>query len=180
MDRFDGIYRGKVLLTDVDAADGKFGRIKVEVYPMLLGTETAKTLLKNANGEQLQTIAEGIETDCLPWATPAFPLFEGAGNGYGCFSIPKVGSFVFVFFENGDIYQPVYFAEAADGVHGLPTERLTNYPNRKVMKTEQGITIELDDTDGEEEIKITHPAGATIQIDSSGNITITGTTVNIN
>lgn len=180
MDRFDGIYRGKVLATDKDASDGQFGRIKVEVYPMLLGTITAQTLLKNAEGEDLQTIAEGIEIGCLPWATPAFPLFEGAGNGYGCFSVPKVDSFVFVFFENGDIYQPVYFAEAADGVHGLPTERTTNYPNRKVLKTENGIIVEMDDTKGEQEIKITHPAGALVKIDSTGVVTITGTRVEIN
>jgi len=157
----NGFYRAKVLDNDDPS---KLGRIKVEIYPMMIGEVTARTL----------TEVEGIPTAVLPWASPAYPLFDGAGVGFGSFSVPKVDSFVFVFFENGDLYQPVYFAEAADGVHGLPTERITNYPNRKVLKTENGIVIEINDEQNNEQVKITHPTGSYLEIDENGNILISG------
>lgn len=155
----NGFYRAKVL--DNDDPD-QLGRIKVEVYPILIGEVTARTL----------TDVEGIATSVLPWAVPAFPLFDGAGTGFGGFSVPKVDSFVFVFFESGNIYQPVYFAEAPDAVHGMPTERITNYPNRKVLKTQNEIVIIIDDTDDEEVIRVEHPTGSYVEIDGTGNISI--------
>jgi len=151
--KLNGFYRGKVL--DNNDPD-KLGRIKVEVYDVL----------------------KGIEAPNLPWAIPAMPLFVGAGNGYGSFNVPEVGSYVWCFFECGDLYQPVYFAEAQDGVHGLPAERATSYPYRRVMKTKNGIVIYVDDTS--REIKVEHPSGAYLKIDSSGNIIINGISVNIN
>lgn len=189
MGMFNGIYRGKVLSTDAEEEE-KLGRIKVEVYPMLLGEDTAR----NLEG------VDGISIDLLPWATPAMPLFSGAGDGYGSFIIPEVDSFVFVFFEGGDVYQPVYFAEAQTAEYGLPSERMSEedspYPYMKVWKSSGGIVVTINDSEGNEEIKVLHPKGAYIQIDSSGNINIdtpedvnvtsegdvniTGTKVNIN
>lgn len=154
----NGFFRARVL----DNNDpNKLGRIKVEVYPIMLSKETARTLEWNT---------EGIDVDVLPWAVPAFPLFDGAGNGSGFFGVPKINSFVFVFFENEDIYQPVYFAEATDGVHGLPTERLENYPDKKVWKTENGIVISINDAKGNEEIIVSHPKNTSLKIDKDGNI----------
>jgi len=169
MEEFNSIYRGKVLATDVNETD-KLGRLKVEVYPMLLSQDTAK----NFSG------IDGIPINVLPWAMPAMPLFSGAGDGYGCLAIPDIGSFVWVFFEAGDIYQPVYFAEAQTKTYGLPSERLTDYPYTKVWKTSGGIVITINDKEGSEEIKVLHPKGTYFQIDNSGNINIIGTTVNIN
>jgi hypothetical protein len=161
-----GIFRGKVLSV---SDSSQLGRIKVEVYPHLVGKETARTLSAQENSMKV----EGIDTDLMPWAVPAFSLFDGSGSGTGCFCVPKVGSYVFVFFENGDIYQPIYFAEAADTVHGLPTERTTNYPSRKVWKTSGGFIIYLDDTSGSEKLNITHPSGTTVTIESDGSVKIT-------
>ena len=155
------VYRAKVLDNDDPS---QLGRVKVEVYPMLLGKETALDM----------TDAEGIDIDVLPWAVPAFSLFTGAGVDFGSFCVPSVGSFVFVFFENNDVYQPVYFAEAADGIHGLPSERTQNYPYRKTLKTENGIVIELDASESDPEIKITHPEGTTFTIDEDGNVLVSG------
>lgn len=150
---FYGNYRGKVVS---NADPSSFGRIKVEIFGVF----------------------DDIAAADIPWAVPAFPLSSGAGIGYGSFAVPEVDSYVWCFFEKGDLYQPVYFAEAADGVHGLPSERTTNYPSRKVMKTKSGIVIYIDDSSGE--IKVDHPSGAYLKIDGSGNITIKGTVVNIN
>lgn len=161
--QFTGMYRGKVLATDAAETD-KLGRIKAEVYPMLIGKETARQLRK----ENTNVTIEGIATTDLPWAVSAPPLFGGAGVGFGTFAIPEVGTYVWLFFEAGDINQPVYFAEAPSSVSGLPAERLTNYPNRRVIKTTSGCMITIDDVTGK------------VIITGSGDVIIQGTNVRIN
>lgn len=153
--KFTGNYRGKVL--DTNDPD-ELGRIKVQVFGVF----------------------DEIETASLPWAVPANPLFAGSGNGFGYFAVPEVDSYVWCFFEAGDLYQPVYFAEALSKVHGLPVERQIDYPHTKVMKTKNGIVITINDKSGSEEIKVVHPTGSYLVIDKDGNITIKGTVVNIN
>lgn len=156
-----GFYRGVV----VDNADpSKYGRVKINVFGVF----------------------DGIAIEHIPWAKPAMPVYRGAGTGYGYSAVPEVGSHVWCFFEVGDVYQPVFFASAPDGVHGLPAERETNYPTRVVWKTKSGITMYIDDTDLE--LSVSHPSGTVITIDSSGNVTldsvgnviIKGSTVSIN
>jgi len=46
------------------------------------------------------------------------------------------------------------------------------YPHNKVFSTHSGITIEIDDTDGEERIHIYHPSNSYIEINSEGSIII--------
>jgi len=150
---YSGFYRGKVV--SVDDPD-KLGRIKVEVYPM----------------------CKRINERHLPWAVPAMGLFAGAGSGTGSFCVPQLHSFVYVFFEEGDIYQPVYFAEAQSGVHGIPSEvQSDNYPNVKAFKSSGGFSIVIDD--GSKELKITHPDGAAIKISSEGTLDIEASDPNV-
>ena len=153
--KFTGMYRGKVLS---NSDSDQLGRIKVEVYPMLIGVATARS----------HDGVDGIATVDLPWAIPAMPLSSGAGDGYGSFTVPKVNSFVFIFFEEEDINQPVYFAEAQTKGRGLPASRLTNYPNRKVVETSSGIKIILDDSTGQ------------VIITGAGDVIVQGTNVRLN
>lgn len=150
---FPYMYRGVVL--DNNDPD-KRGRIKVRVF----GIFTADILTTN-----------------LPWAAPAQSIFSGAGSGFGHFAVPEVNSQVFVFFEGGDLYQPVYWAEAPNGVHGLPSERTINYPNRRIIKTKAGLGVYIDDTDLK--IRIVHPTGKYIEMNSSGDVTIDAADVTI-
>jgi uncharacterized protein involved in type VI secretion and phage assembly len=152
--RFPYQYRG-VVLDNVDP--DKLGRIKVQVFGIF---------------------TEDIATAKLPWAVPAQPIFSGSGSGFGHFAVPEIDSQVFVFFEGGDVYQPVYWAEAPNRVLGLPSERTTNYPNRRIIKTKAGLGIYIDDT--AKEIRIIHPTGKYIQMDSSGSIVISAKDVTIN
>lgn len=147
-DRFSGMYRGTVM-DNVDPT--KLGRVKIKVYPML----------------------SGVETTNLPWAIPAMALSIGAGASYGNFSVPDIETNVWVFFEAGDIYQPVYFAEATDGKKGLPASKDENYPETSVFKTKTGIQIKIDRKTGAEDIKIDHPSGASFEIMPDGNIILT-------
>jgi hypothetical protein len=186
-----GNFRGKVV--DNNDPEQK-GRIKVEIYPYF----------------------HNVKAEYLPWSVPASPLFCGAGVGLGNFSVPEVNSFVWCFFEAGNLYQPVYFAEAPDFVHIIGDEKSTNYPKRKILKTSSGLLIIIDDevpsisltyengigviidqsvpfvsithvggtsivvNAAIPSIDITHPGGASMSVDAAGNISITGTTVNIN
>lgn len=160
-DKFSGIFRGLVM--DNNDPD-QLGRIKVKIYPML----------------------SDLETTNLPWCVPMYPIWDGSGSGTGFFAIPDIGTNVFVMFEMGDIYQPVYIGEAPDRIKGLPTERTTNYPNRKVLKTSSGIVIYVDDT--EVTLNLKHPTGTIITLGTNGEVsinalntvTITGTQVRIN
>jgi len=153
--KFTNIYRSKVL----DNNDPeKLGRIRCEIYPILIGKATAQNL----------TDVEGIDTEQLPWAVPAMSLSSGAGDGCGSFAVPDVGAFVFVFFEEGDINQPVYFAEAQTKTHGLPASRITSYPNRKVIETSSGIKIIIDNATGQ------------VIITGSGDVVIQGANVRLN
>lgn len=53
-------------------------------------------------------ITDSIQKEDLPWADPLIPF---VGEGYGDIKLPQVGSNVFVLFEQGNIYQPFYFAQ---------------------------------------------------------------------
>jgi len=153
--KFGGMFRGKVL-DNVDPS--KLGRLKVQIFGVF----------------------DSIEVVNIPWAVPAYPIFSGSGVGYGYFAVPEMNSFVWCFFEAGDLNTPVYFAEAPDGIHGLPAERLTEYPSTKVLETKSGIIVSINDKSGSEKVKIIHPSGAYLTIDSSGNVIISGTTIQIN
>jgi hypothetical protein len=50
---------------------------------------------------------DGIENQYLPWAVPINSAIF-AGNGAGSISIPKIGQFVRIQFNNGDQYAPEY------------------------------------------------------------------------
>jgi len=143
--KFNGMYRALVMDNDDPL---QYGRIKARVYPML----------------------SDLIADELPWATPAFPLWNGSGSASGFFAVPKVGTYVFVFFEGGEFWSPTYFAEAPTATKGLPATRTNSYPNRRVLRTDSGWEVYFDDT--LKEFKLTHPDGAYIMIMPDGTIQI--------
>lgn len=141
-----GNYRG---LVEDNADPLKLGRCRIRIYPLF----------------------KDMEATVLPWSVPAMGLFDGAGNNIGSCAIPRIGSYVFCFFEAGDIYQPVYFAEAQTAAHGLPTAIATNYPNKKAWRTYNGIQMSIDDT--EKIVRLDHPTGTYIEINEDGRVTVT-------
>jgi hypothetical protein len=157
----------------------KLGRVKVRIW----GLHTDK---------KIKDDYEGIPTEELPWAEPAYSIIEGSVSGYGLWCVPLQGSHVYVFFENGNPMEPRYFASAP----GIPTETPDSskgfsdpdgvYPERLnesdmdenardkiphniVLHTHGGHIIEIDSTPGDRRIRIYHPSGTEDEIDENGN-----------
>lgn len=104
MKNLSGIYRGVV----EDRNDPEeMNRCRIRIF----GVHTPQ---KN----KINNDKSGVATEELPWATPANPITEGSISGFGSWSVPLQGSHVFVFFENENPNQPVYFAS----VPGVPTQ----------------------------------------------------------
>ncbi len=133
-----GIYRG-VVENRVDP--DKLGRCQIRI----LGVHSE---LKDKN------VTQGIPTEELPWAEAAMGITEGSVSGFGLWSVPLQGSHVFVFFENGNMMQPRFFASAP----GLPMESPDtskgfndpdgNYPSDNRLKESDVHRLARGESDG--------------------------------
>tara|TARA_R110001599_G_scaffold15757_6_gene65427 strand:+ start:25838 stop:26506 length:669 start_codon:yes stop_codon:yes gene_type:complete len=96
------------------------------------------------------------------WALPK----TFSGNGYGAQTIPKSGDLVWVSFRHGDRRYPIweygYF-----GNKEPEDSTLSRYDNHW-FKTPAGSMVEIDDTKGEEEIRVTHRSGAKLIFSNEG------------
>lgn len=157
----------------------KLGRLKVRIY--------------NINSpKQTRT-----STDELPWATVMSPVSASAFNKIGSSPVGiQVGATVIGFFMDGhDNNHPVIMGSIA-GIpgnvvdnHDVPPEareiNLVNksqvgpepasayrakYPYNKVIRTEGGHVIELDDTPNFERIQIYHKSGTYVEINEEGRL----------
>lgn len=104
-----------------------------------------------------------------------YPHTSYSKSAKGLFSVPRVGSRVWVFFENGNTNRPVYFATAynksdwerinEDGHYPDQMENIygvdggdTTYQNKMVISQRGGV-IEIINTDNQESIQISHYNG---------------------
>ncbi len=109
-----GNYRA--LVVDNKDPKGNTGRVKIRVYG----------------------IHDDVKESALPWAQYADTTMMGS------LRVPDVGSNVWVFFEAGEIDQPIYFA-CAPARPDVPTEANVDYPKNRVIKTKGGVVIEVND-----------------------------------
>lgn len=126
-----------------------------------------------------------ILTGDLPWALPEFNF---VGSKKGSFIVPPTDVLVYVRFEDGDIYKPVYTSKAVDQSN-QPSDKNTNYPNTMVFyELDGGDKFYIDRTTGNtifeqrNGIKITmsatgaftleHSKGTILDIDATGNVDI--------
>jgi hypothetical protein len=114
-DRFYGKYRG-IVLTNEDPL--RIGRLQATV-PEVLGA-----------------VPSG-------WAVPCAPY---AGTGSGFFAIPPIGAGVWIEFEAGDVSRPIWTgAWWATGEVPLGEKATPSDPTRKILRTELGLMVSLDD-----------------------------------
>jgi hypothetical protein len=106
------------------------------------------------------SIHDDIPAEDLPWAYPTQKsTFFGQEVGAGYISIPKIGSFVSVKFNNGNMYSPEY-----NGIHELE-ESLKEELNKDGEYAGTHVML----FDGDEELKIwfTINKGITVQLKDS-------------
>lgn len=153
-DTFNGMYRG-VVVSNEDPL--KAGRCRIRVF----------------------YVFDDIPDDHLPWAEYADPFMQGSPGSGGMF-IPSKGSKVWCFFEAGDHMQPVYFAGAPSAkdhptgrdslIDGNDLPGSPSYPHNRVIRTPAGNMIELDDTEGNERIRVLHSSGSQLMMYENGDI----------
>ena len=100
---------------------------------------------------------DAVSVEDLPWATVMMPTTSASIKGNGGNHHLEVGSWVIGFFRDGPSAQdPIVMGSIAtqtDRVKDIPSQSSND---NKVYKSKAGHLIEIDNTDGEEEIRITH------------------------
>lgn len=160
MREYNGMYIGKVenngypsegMDTNIYKSDPENrGRIQVRVQGIHTNID-------------VENIDEGIPIQDLPWAEQAAPFIGGGfgPNNGGMFSIPEIGSFVYLFFLQGDFMKPIYFASViGNGDYSTTTEP----KDRIVLKTAKGSSIVIQDTKDEETILLESSNGSAVEI----------------
>lgn len=135
--RYLGKYRGFV---EENADPKMLGRLRLRV-PSVLG----------------DAVVTGWAMPCLPY---------GGAAGQGLLFVPEVKSGVWVEFEEGDLEFPIWVGtfwsepggeselpkpNAADGAEDGSVQAAVT---RKIIKTRKGHTIQFEDADGEESVRV--------------------------
>lgn len=166
-------YRG---IVEDNNDPSKIGRVKVRIFGIHDDAE--------------------VKTQDLPWSEVAGSTEFGLISGVGVSSILRKGTMVWVFFKEGDSNYPVVFATSKgnntsqnpyngvfkdpDGVFpkrmgsDIHPNAQSSYTSLATLETSCGHLIELDDSEGNERIKVTHKTGSYVFIDKDGNIFING------
>lgn len=150
----------------------KCKRVKVRIF----GLHTSSTSHASADG--------------LPWAEVMGGTDFGLVSGVGISSILRKGTMVWVFLRDDDPNFPVVIGTIA-GIHsekpsggfsdpdGVYPSRMgpdihpkvqDSYTSLATLETASGHLIELDDTQGNERVKVTHKTGTFIEIKPDGSI----------
>jgi len=123
----------------------KLGRVRVRVHS-IHSTE----------------IPDGV----LPWAVPHLPM-----SGIFSLSVPQKGANIKVYFDNDDIYSPVYHGQmpSADFMKSVSDIINENYPDIDVVfRTDDGTYLSQNNKNGT--MKLRHSSGSTYVIDADGNV----------
>ena len=98
------------------------------------------------------------------------------GKNRGSFFIPDVDDEVLVAFEDGDPRRPCVLGGLWNGSDAPPQAMDGGGKNyKKVLKSRNGVTVTLDDTDGQEKLILETPGGQKLTLkDGPGAITIEG------
>jgi uncharacterized protein involved in type VI secretion and phage assembly len=96
------------------------------------------------------------------------------GPRRGSWFVPEHGDEVLVAFEGGDPRRPYVLGGLWNG-SDVPPETMDAAGNnfKKVLKTRNGVTVTLDDTDGREQLVLETPGGQQLSLqDGPGSITL--------
>ncbi len=133
---------------------------------------------------QVQFLWQEPLNQTTPWLRMQTPY---AGTGKGLHFLPEVGEQVLVGFIDGNAERPYVSGAFYTGVN-KPDQWQTDANNIKALRSRSGHTIELDDTEGEEQIRIYDNEvnaivfdlnNKSLTISTEGDLNLVGNTVNI-
>lgn len=180
------IYKGVV---EDNNDPKKIGRVKVRIF----GVHSEF----NENSDK----SNNIGTKYLPWAEVMGDNQFGLISGVGKSSILRKGTWVWVILQDdipekplvlGTMYgtntkktkyssgdgfcdpDNIYPLDSRVGYSDMHPLSQSRYTTLATLETASGHLIELDDTPGDERIKVTHKTGSYFLIDKEGNIIVNG------
>jgi hypothetical protein len=107
-----------------------------------LVTDNADPLNRGRVRAKVPEVLQDIESG---WALPSAPY---AGDGVGVWTIPPVGAGVWIEFEAGDPDRPIWAGcWWADGERPKDRAGSAATPPLKIIRSEQGLMVTLDDDD---------------------------------
>jgi uncharacterized protein involved in type VI secretion and phage assembly len=98
------------------------------------------------------------------WCRVAQPY---AGNGYGFVFVPEQGDEVLVAFVHGDMRLPIIIGGLYNGQDKPPSARSSSN-DQKLIRTKGGHQVLLDDTSGQERVRIETAGGHSADLDDDG------------
>jgi hypothetical protein len=134
--------------------DDDITRHDTRLYGMYIGFVTHRD-----DPEQLGRVRvciPGLVEPYGPWAWPLGTV-GGGSKDRGLFAVPDVGAEVAVFFNQGDVDEPHYLSAhwgKPNGESEVPEEAQRNPPDNFVIAT-PNFRVELDECDGEQQLKLT-------------------------
>ena len=123
------------------------------------------------NRVQIRLIAfDGIDDQDAPlWARVVAPF---AGQDRGAFFMPDVDDEVLVVFTNGDARFPLVLGGLWNGASTAPADLQPEGNRFKRIRSKNGITITLDDQQGQETLTLETPGGQSLTLkDGPGTVT---------
>lgn len=108
-----------------------------------------------------------IPTSDLPWANPDFTFI---GSNLGSFVVPPIDTLVKVYFEQDDVYRPMYTTKVVDR-NNLSSEKDEDYPSTMVLfESDLGDYFKINTSTGESTYR--HASGVILTINKEGEITL--------
>jgi hypothetical protein len=104
------------------------------------------------------------------WARVVTP---SAGSDHGMYFMPNEDDMVVVAFQDGELSMPIVIGSVWDGPDRRPPVDPPDQQNMiRMIKSQSGHTIKLDDTPTQETITIEHASGTTLVLKPDGSISM--------
>lgn len=145
----------------------------LEYFELYYGVYRAQVTRNNDPDEQgrvrvkVPALSMPNDAEVPHWAYPiatGYPIGEGKGD----YKVPDVGDYVFVMFEGGRIYSPLYYPGGWFARGEKPSEFET--PEDRGFKTTSGHVFRTRDASGDESLLIRHKGGTQVEVNSKGAV----------
>ena len=136
------------------------------------------TVVDNNDPEHKQRIKvmvpnlmEGSVSD-LPWVEPIIQSDFGISDTAVTICVPMLGARVAIELQGGDLHYGLLHGSLQTKSAAVPSELVTNYPNRRGWKDPGGNLFYIDSTGGSERIYLRHVSVTEVIIEPNGQVRV--------